>query len=115
MYNVEDKADTRYKFDEYINTVINKHKLFGSYSQTIPSFPTISPVPDNSASSNRKNKKVKSTRGRALYDFRKKQLECEERRVDAINELKEAINEHNKIQKERNEILRNLIESNKRN
>ncbi|XP_025163403.1 uncharacterized protein LOC105188680 [Harpegnathos saltator] len=80
---------------------------------TIPSIPTTNPIPDNEFSG-RKNKKMKSTRTRALYDLRKKQLDCEERRVNAINELKEAINEHNSIQRERNEILRNLIESNKK-
>jgi len=40
-------------------------------------------------------------------------LDCEERRINAINELKEAINEHNNIQKERNDILRQLIQVNR--
>lgn len=38
-------------------------------------------------------------------------LECEERRIDAINKLSEKIDEHNKIQQERNDILKRLISS----
>ena len=46
-----------------------------------------------------------------MYDLRKKLLECEEKRVEAINKLTAAIEEHNNIQRERNDILRQLISS----
>lgn len=104
--------DTRY--GQFINNhVINKHKSFDYCSQTISSIPTSSTSDVPSESFNRKNKKEKNTRAKSLYDLRKKQLDCEERRISAINELKEAIREHNTIQKERNEILRQLVQPNR--
>lgn len=115
MYDMENE-DTRYKYDQFINNhVTNKHKLFDFYSQTVSSVATNSSVPDTVLNdiSNRKSKKQKSTRAKASYELRKKQLECEERRVNAIDELKEAIKEHNAIQRERNEILQQLIQSNR--
>lgn len=95
--------DTRY--GQFINNhVINKHKSFDYCSQTISSIPSsTSDVP--SESFNRKNKKEKNTRAKSLYcikyDLRKKQLDCKERRISAItiNELKEAIKEHNTYKK----------------
>lgn len=71
-----------------------------------------SPVPDiQSKQSSTKNIKEKATKSRGLYKLRKMMLECEERRVDAINKLSEKIDEHNKIQQERNDILKRLISS----
>ncbi|XP_011883995.1 PREDICTED: uncharacterized protein LOC105571133 [Vollenhovia emeryi] len=84
-----------------------------SACQTVPSFPINDPVPDVDDVSGPKSKKLKCARTKASYDLRKQQLECEQKRVDAINELKDVVNEHNRIQRERNEILRELIESNK--
>jgi len=113
MYKMENKGTW---YNQSINNhVINKCELFGCYSQTVRSYPTTDSSPDNISNNlcNRKNRKQKNTRAKALYDLRKKQLDCEERRIDAINELKEAINEHNNIQKERNNILRQLIQANR--
>ena len=58
-----------------------------------------------------RNKSKKAIKGKAMYDLRKKLLECEEKRVEAINKLTAAIEEHNNIQRERNDILRQLISS----
>ncbi|KAF5281914.1 hypothetical protein FQR65_LT14440 [Abscondita terminalis] len=55
-------------------------------------------------------KKEKAKRGQQLYGLRKKQLEIEEKRLQEIKELKEAINKNNKIQKERNELFAQFLE-----
>lgn len=111
-----ENENTQCKYGQSINNhVINKYELFDCYSQTISSVPSTSTAPDNIpndlSKENRKSKKQKNIRAKALYDIRKKQLDCEERRVNAINELKEAIKEHNVIQKERNEILQQLVQN----
>jgi len=46
-----------------------------------------------------------------MYNLRKMILDCEEKRVEAINKLSEKIDQHNKIQQERNDILKCLISS----
>ncbi|XP_032688329.1 uncharacterized protein LOC116852256 [Odontomachus brunneus] len=53
---------------------------------------------------------LKSTKNkRSLYNQRKKQIEIEQKRVQAICDLKESLNESNKIQKERNDLIKQLI------
>lgn len=76
---------------------------------------TINSTLDNTLNNlpNRKSKRQKCTKAKTLYHLRRKQLECEEKRITAIKELKEVINEHNIIQRERNEILRHIIQSSK--
>lgn len=99
-YDIQNSND-----DLDINVITNvklREELFISYS----------PVPDTqSMQPSTKNIKEKATKSRALYKFRKMMLECEERRIDAINKLSEKIDEHNKIQQERNDILKRLISS----
>lgn len=58
-----------------------------------------------------KNLKEKAIHSRALHNLRKMMLDCENRRIDAINTLSEKIEKHNRIQEERNEILKRLISS----
>lgn len=75
-------------------------------------FISYSPVPDSlSKQPPTKNLKEKATKSKVLYNLRKKMLECEEKRVEAINKLSEKIEEHNEIQRERNDILKRLISS----
>lgn len=50
-------------------------------------------------------------RNRSLYTFRKKQLDIEEKRVQEIELLRKAVTESNEIQRERNELLKKLINS----
>ncbi|XP_029673486.1 uncharacterized protein LOC115241718 isoform X1 [Formica exsecta] len=64
---------------------------------------------DTSSQDNMKTKTQKAAKSKVMYDLRKKLLDCEEKRVEAINKLTETIEEHNKIQRERNDILRNLV------
>jgi len=78
-----------------------KEQLLISYSH----------VPDISSKQNPSKKKEKATKSRAMYNLRKKILDCEEKRVEAINKLSEKIDQHNKIQQERNDILKCLISS----
>ncbi|XP_043666631.1 uncharacterized protein LOC122628417 isoform X3 [Vespula pensylvanica] len=98
--------------DEHINTVYSdtnaaQSKMTENFTENRTS---ISPVPDIlSKQHSFKNLKEKATESRALYNIRKMMLVGEERRVDAINKLSEKIEEHNKIQRERNDILKCLI------
>ncbi|XP_043666630.1 uncharacterized protein LOC122628417 isoform X2 [Vespula pensylvanica] len=95
------KIESSNNFDKNIIVNVNlREQLFISYS----------PVPDIlSKQHSFKNLKEKATESRALYNIRKMMLVGEERRVDAINKLSEKIEEHNKIQRERNDILKCLI------
>lgn len=45
----------------------------------------------------------------SLYNLRKRQIDIEERRIKAIIDLKTTIEQSNIIQKERNDLLRNLL------
>jgi len=54
-------------------------------------------------------RKQKATKSKAMYEFRNKFLSNEEKRVEAINKLIAAIEQHNNIQ--RNDILQKLISS----
>ncbi|KAL2722018.1 repetitive organellar protein-like isoform X1 [Vespula maculifrons] len=98
--------------DEHINTVYSdtnaaQSKMTENFTENRTS---ISPVPDILSKRHPfKNLKEKATESRALYNIRKMMLVGEERRVDAINKLSEKIEEHNKIQRERNDILKCLI------
>ncbi|XP_018398304.1 PREDICTED: protein EFR3 homolog B-like [Cyphomyrmex costatus] len=46
-----------------------------------------------------------------LYNLRKKQLEIEEKRVEAILRMKDSLDESNAIQRERNDLIRQLFAS----
>lgn len=97
MYNIESSNN----FDK--NVIANvklREQLFISYSPVSDILPKQHPS---------KNLKEKATRSRALYNLHKMMLDCEERRVDAINKLSEKIEEHNKIQQEKNDILLKLV------
>ncbi|XP_046821049.1 repetitive organellar protein-like isoform X2 [Vespa crabro] len=103
---------TSFEDDEHINTVysdinVEQSKMTENFTESRTS---ISPVPDILSKRHPfKNLKEKATESRALYNIRKMMLVGEERRVDAINKLSEKIEEHNKIQRERNDILKCLI------
>lgn len=45
----------------------------------------------------------------SLYNQKKKQMDLEQKRIQAINDLKESLNESNRIQKERNELIKELL------
>jgi len=45
----------------------------------------------------------------SLYNQRKKQMDLEQKTIQAINDLKESLNESNRIQKERNELIKELL------
>jgi len=96
MYDIESSNN----FDKNIANVKLKEQLFISYSPVLNIL---------SKQHLRKSLKEKNIKSRAMYSLRKKTLDCEERRVAAINKLSEKIEAHNKIQQERNDILRNLI------
>ena len=98
LYDILESSNN---FDE--NVIANvklREQFFMSYS----------PVPDV-VSNPSTNVKEKAAKSRAMYSLRKKILDCEERRVQAINKLIEKIDENNKIQKERNEIFKRLVPS----
>lgn len=98
MYDILESSNNF--VENVIANVKLREQLFISYS----------PVPDV-LSNPSKNLKEKATKSRALYSLRKKMLDCEERRVEAINKLIEKIEENNQIQQERNEIFKRLIPS----
>jgi len=56
-------------------------------------------------------RKQKAAKSKAMYEFRNKFLCSEEKRVEAINKLTAAIEQHNNIQLQRNDILQKLISS----
>jgi hypothetical protein len=58
-----------------------------------------------------KTKAKKATNVRNLYGLRKRLIDIEEKRVEEVKQLKVAIQESNAIQKERNEILKQLLGS----
>ena len=65
---------------------------------------------ENPGPSTNINSTEKQTHGnRSLYRLRKRQLDIEEKRVEALNLLREKIDESNKIQSERNRLLEVLI------
>lgn len=45
----------------------------------------------------------------SLYNQRKRQLEVEEKRIEAIKDLKQSLDESNKIQQERNDLIKQLF------
>lgn len=53
-------------------------------------------------------KQEKAQRSKQLYGLRKKQLDIEELRTKELQILRKAIEEHNQIQKERNEIMKSF-------
>ncbi|XP_050516598.1 uncharacterized protein LOC126891464 [Diabrotica virgifera virgifera] len=55
------------------------------------------------------NKKSKAQKGRIIYGLRREQLIVERERVKEIKLLREAVEKSNKIQEERNELLRKLL------
>ena len=70
------------------------------------------PTPSTSSTTDvERSKKIqpKAVRAKAVYSLRKKQLEMDNRRIEAINALTEKIDESNKIQSERNKLLEMLI------
>lgn len=65
----------------------------------------------HSTTSRVQNKQTcKDMNSKTAYELRKKLLLVEQDRVTAINKLSDSINENNKIQKERNELLKQLVE-----
>jgi hypothetical protein len=58
-----------------------------------------------------KTKAKQATNVRNLYGLRKRLIDIEEKRVEEVKQLKVAIQESNAIQKERNEILKQLLGS----
>lgn len=93
-------TDSNDNFDNIVNIKL-REQLFILYSH----------VPDIPSKHSAKNLKEKAVKSRALYNLRKMMLDCENRRIDAINTLSEKIEKHNRIQEERNEILKRLISS----
>lgn len=93
----------------------NRNVLYTCASESITyrqqAFLSYSPAPDIplQSSSTKNTCKQKAARSRVLYDIRKKLVDCEERRILAIDKLTEAVNENNKIQQERNDILKKLV------
>jgi len=56
-------------------------------------------------------RKQKAAKSKVMYEFRNKFLSSEEKSVEAINKLTAAIEQHNNIQLQRNDILQKLISS----
>lgn len=99
VYNVE--SSNNYFDKNVIENLKYREELFISYSSVTNISSQQPPM--------RNLKKEKAVKSRILYNQRKKILDCEERRVSAINKLCEKIEEHNKIQQERNDILKALL------
>ncbi|KAF5274567.1 hypothetical protein FQA39_LY07179 [Lamprigera yunnana] len=68
-----------------------------------PSSPSLANESESPASTPTKH--LKAERGKKLYQFRKQQIDIEERRIQQLKELKEAMERSNKIQERRNELL----------
>lgn len=89
------------------------HSPSPSSSSSVPGFTSdvLTPSPNVTPSvlTEKSERSEKSTRMSSLYNIRKKQLDVEEKRVKAIMELKTSIDNSNKIQQERNDLLRNLL------
>lgn len=66
-------------------------------------------IPTPNSSGIRMKKPEKAQRSKQLYGLRKKQLDIEELRTKELQILRKAIEEHNQIQKERNEIMKGLL------
>nr|XP_012231679.1 PREDICTED: uncharacterized protein LOC105677556 [Linepithema humile] len=49
------------------------------------------------------------SKNKLFYTPNKKQIEIEERKMDLINQVKETLEESNRIQQERNDLIRQLI------
>lgn len=98
-YNVE--SSNNYFDKNVIENLKCRKELFVSYSSVTDISSQQPPM--------RNLKKEKAVKSRILYNQRKKMLDCEERRVSAINKLCEKLEEHNKIQQERNDILKALL------
>jgi len=62
-------------------------------------------------SSNHNSTSPSMPKKKSLYNQRKKQLEIEQKRVQAIIDLKESLEESNKIQRERNNLIQQLLQS----
>lgn len=60
--------------------------------------------------SGQQNNTEPKKRNRSLYSLRKQQLEIEKDRVQAIRDIKESVDESNKIQENTNKLLEILIQ-----
>lgn len=70
------------------------------------SVPSTSPISSSQCSSDLVARRKKNT---SLYNQRRKQQEIEQSRIAAINRLTESLDESNKIQIERNELIKQLL------
>lgn len=78
---------------------------FSESESTLGSFPNSS---DNATpSTQRQRRKITS---KDTYDLRKKLLLVEKERVETMTELKKSIDDNNRIQQERNDLLKKLLE-----
>ncbi|KAK4879177.1 hypothetical protein RN001_007323 [Aquatica leii] len=84
---------------QLVATSISSPQLPGCSSNSAPTTPSSSAL-----------KTTKNLRSRTLYSFRKKQLDIEEQRVKQIDLLRQAVERSNEIQKERNELLKKLVD-----
>lgn len=69
----------------------------------------LSPLPATPSAQRTPQKPPKSRRAKELQQLRKEHLAIESQRVEEIRKLREAIQESNVIQRERNDILRDLL------
>lgn len=74
----------------------------------LPGSPTVSRT-SSKASTHKSTLNTNKNKSKSLYNMRKKQLEIEEQRIEAIKRLKESLDENNKLQKERNDLIKELL------
>ncbi|KAM0735315.1 hypothetical protein ACS0PU_010463 [Formica fusca] len=74
----------------------------GSPSTSTTSSITSNPSDHSSAS-------LSTIKNKSLHNQRNKQLEIEQKRIQAIIDLKESLKESNQIQKERNDLIKQLL------
>lgn len=81
-----------------------------SVPPTLPSLLSPNLLSNDQKTPKSTDKKIKTERGKQLYGLRKKQLEIEESRVKELQLLREAIEQSNTIQMERNSLLQRYLE-----
>lgn len=102
------------------NPILSTNLIVNSCAEPLPDLESIAPAEDlRSVSPLSRPLSVTSgnstssaeNKNKSLYNLRKKQINIEEKRMEAIVKLKESLDESNKIQRERNDLIKQFFSS----
>lgn len=95
---------------ENLCTTLTSDDIFQSISSVKDNFNPSSPESSTSSRASRANSnKSISNKKPTINKLRQKQLAIEEQRVEAINRLKDSLDESNKVQKEQNDLIKQFL------